>query len=125
MKKENGKAAKAGDEKRITLELNTNLEKGSCCFCGAPCVPDGLDFFLDGTKNFVCTDCVKEKAPDLYLIHEYAHRWRENEAKSAWHKGEKAEKEAAGRIILAAMEEPAVDRVRRVCRLELGVVDED
>lgn len=117
------KEVAAGDGKRIVLEVNGNLADGPCGFCGGECHPDGFDFFIEGTKGFVCTDCVKEKAPDLYLIHRDAHQWRENDIEKAWHEGEKAGMERAGKMILYSIEETPVDRVKRVCMAELGAED--
>ena len=113
-------AAKLEGEK-IVLELNSNIKESILCFlCGSEVRPDGFDFFVEGTKDFVCLKCVKEKAPDLYLIHEYAHKWREESLSKPFSEGVKAGRKDAGEMILNAITEPTLERVKRVCRVNLG-----
>ena len=113
-------AAKLEGEK-IVLELNSNIKESILCFlCGSEVRPDGFDFFVEGTKDFVCLKCVKEKAPDLYLIHKYAHQWQEGAFDEAYHQGFISGKTTAGQMILDALDEPELERVKRVCRVDLG-----
>jgi hypothetical protein len=113
--------SKAEGEK-IVLELNSDLvDENICCFlCGNVCRPDGFDFVIEGTKDFVCLDCVKCNEPDLFLIHEYAHRWRENTLEAAFQRGVISGQTTAGQMILDAIAETELDRVKRVCRVDLG-----
>lgn len=77
MEKCNCELRQAANDERISLELNTDFfENICCCLCGGITTPDGFDFVIDGTQDFVCLDCAKKKAPDLYFIHRDAHAWR-------------------------------------------------
>lgn len=117
----NCKAAKLESEK-IVLELNNDFFDNICCFlCGNITTPDGLDFVIEGTKDFVCLDCAKNKAPELYLIHKYAHQWREKYLTQEFNEGCDYGKTIAGQMILDAITETTLERVKRVCRVELGV----
>jgi len=117
---EQKQAAKAGGGK-IVLELNSDFRENICCFfCGNVCRPDGFDFVIEGTKDFICTDCVKCNEPDLYLIHEYAHQWRDKSLDEAFHRGVISGKITAGQMILDAITESELERVKRVCRVDLG-----
>ena len=113
-------AAKVEGEK-IVLELNSNFKESILCFlCGSEVRPDGFDFFIEGTKDFVCLKCAKEKAPDLYLIHKYAHQWQEVALEETYFRGVKSSKTTAGQMILDAITESELERVKRVCRVDLG-----
>lgn len=117
---EQKQAAKLEGEK-IVLRLNNDFsDVFHCFFCGEPCYPDGFDFFVEGTGKFVCTGCVKEKAPDLFMIHEHAHQWREKDLQKSFEEGVTSGKTTAGQMILDAITEPELERVKRVCRVDLG-----
>jgi len=107
--------------KRILLKYNHDVGGSACYFCGEFVKDDGLDFFVEGTNEFrVCAGCVDKKAPDLYLIHEHAHRWQEVALEKAFEKGVIAGQTTAGQMILDAITEPELERVKRVCRVNLG-----
>jgi hypothetical protein len=112
--------AKVEDEK-IVLELNRDFFDNICCFlCGAVTTPDGLDFVIERTKDFVCPSCAKEKAPDLFLIWRDAHHWHEKDLPKVFNDGVISGKTTAGQMILDAISETELDRVKRVCRVDLG-----
>jgi hypothetical protein len=121
MKKCNCKQAAKLEGEKIVLKLNSNFKESILCFlCGSEVRPDGFDFFIEVTKDFVCMKCAKEKAPDLYLIHESAHQWAEASLEEAFDRGVACGKTAAGQMILDALDEPPLERVKRVCRTDLG-----
>ena len=117
---ENEKKEVTAENGKIVLHLNSYMEPGPCVFCGAECRPDGFDFHLEGSVKLVCTNCVSEIAPELAVIHDGAHKWRDIECEKAWRQGEKSGKESAGRIILATINEEPIQRIRRVCEQDLG-----
>ena len=122
---ESGKKEVAEAENgKIVLRLNSHLDPGPCAVCGAECHPDGFDFCLEGTAKLVCTDCVRLKAPELAFIHDGAHQWAESAKEKSWHEGVKEGKEQAGHTILETIEESPVDRIKRICFTELGVVED-
>jgi len=107
--------------KRILLKYHHDVGGAACYFCGEFVEDDGLDFFVEGTDKFrVCAACVGKKAPDLYLIHEYAHNWQEEALEKEYFRGVESGKTAAGQMILDAITESEIERVKRVCRVELG-----
>lgn len=114
----------AADNGRIVLRLNSYMEPGPCVYCGAECHPDGFDFHIEGTVKLVCTNCVREKLPELALIHDGAHQWVETAKEKAWHEGVREGKEQAGHTILEMIEENPIDRIKRICFTELGVVED-
>lgn len=122
MKKCNCKKQAAQLEgEKIVLELNNDFFDNICCFlCHETTTPDGLDFVIEGTQDFVCCDCAKKKAPDLYLIHKYAHAWREKSLENKFNEGVTVGKKTAGQMILDEITEPTLNRVNRVCRVDLG-----
>lgn len=125
MKKNGKKIIESSDEQqreentKITLRLNEDMEPAQCCVCGSMTHPDGLDFFITGTRQFVCTNCARKKSPELALIHDDAHVWANGHSEEQFDKGIKCGKVTAGQMIYDALTEPEVDRVKRVCR-ELG-----
>lgn len=113
----------AGDGHQITLGLNNVITNDPCAICGARCDPDGYDYFLEGTVGLVCDGCAEKYAPDLVEIRKYINR----ELAQTWAEGEREGRMKAGRMILEAIQETPIDRVRRVCRDKLGVsrIDND
>jgi hypothetical protein len=113
------------NEPKIKLQFNENLEEGPCAFCGGRCTPDGLDFMVEGTRALVCGGCVKEKDPDLFEIHEGAHRWTKTKNKEAYQEGHRDGiqdgKAEAGRLIFEAIREPLEARLLRLLETELNV----
>ena len=109
---------------KIVLQLNSNLKDADCFFCESLCIPDGLDFLIEGTNDFVCMACVKEKAPDLYLIHQDVHQWAENDSINSFNQGVAEGHKEVWKMILDDLEETPVDRIKRVCRVKLGAQDD-
>lgn len=107
--------------RRILLKYNYDVGGSACYFCGKFVKDDGLDFFIEGTKEFrVCERCATNKTPELALIHKHAHDWKEEVWEKAFIQGVICGKTAAGEMILDAITETELDRVKRVCRVDLG-----
>lgn len=108
-------------KKEIVLRWNPGPPKEAhCVFCNSVLFPDGLDFFVKGTKDFVCGECVNEKAPEQLQIHEEAHRWADDQKSKRFSEGIAEGKRIAGQLIKQALCESQLDRVQRVCVAELG-----
>lgn len=116
-------------EPKIKLQFNENLEEGPCGLCGGPCKPDGLDFMIEGTKAFVCGCCAKERTPELYEVHEDAHKWTETRNKEAYEEGHREGiqdgKAEAGRLIYEAINETLEERLFRLLQRELNIPEAD
>ena len=107
-------AAKLKGEK-IVLKLNNDFRDNICCFlCGGITTPDGLDFVIEGTKDFVCLRCAKEKAPDLYQLHDFGHHWVNELADEYYRKGYTEGEQHTAQEIIKAIEEPLIERVKRI-----------
>ena len=108
---------------QITIRYSGQNEAKPCKFCGRKFLVweemEGLEFVLEESGAPVCIDCVKQKAPDIYMIWREISRWNETTAPAAWENGFSEGKKAAGRMILDAIEEPEIERIKRVCRHEL------
>ena len=125
MENEKKEVEAAVEGKKVTLEHNTSGAGSACYFCGqfVPC--GGLDFYIAGEKDFrVCESCAKQKAPELYLIWRDAHRWHEGLQHEAFQQGVEQGHKDAGAMILHAIDETPIERIRRFCVRELGAVDE-
>jgi hypothetical protein len=85
---------------------------------------EGLEFVLEGGAR-VCSDCVKQAAPDVYLTWREVARWNEATTSEAFEKGvERGQRYAAERI-LAAIDEPVIERIKRVCRVDFKATPAD
>ena len=117
---------------RITLLHNQDLIPGEgCYFCGTPCVPDGFDFIVEinEEKNFVCAACVKTNLPEIYQIHEDAHRWLEDRLDEAWRNGcREGKKDAIQHIkgkIQKVFTETIEERIMGVFAAEIAEIYDD
>lgn len=120
----NETAAAAVEGKKIVLEFNDSGGGSACFFCGEFVEYGGLDFFIEGTKEFrVCADCAKQKAPDLYLVWRDAHRWQQETDIKSYQQGVGAGKKDAAEMIFHAIDETPIERVRRIC-FKLGAFEE-
>ena len=115
-----GQKQAACGKKRITLELHNIMTIEPCAICGKRCEPDEFDFLMD--NSLVCPDCAKDQAPDLYLIWRDATHWHEKDLPKVFNDGVISGKTTAGQMILDAMSETELERVKRVCRVDLGAM---
>lgn len=118
------KETKVDEPRRIILKSNNAITNDPCAICGARCDPDGFDFFLEGTESLVCSDCARQNVPDIFQLWRDLHLWLEGEIGSIRKEALDEGKRQAGEIILAAIEESPIDRVKRICSGELGVSKE-
>lgn len=113
---------------KITLRYSEEEKTRACSLCQKRFTAwqglEGLEFVLEGGAR-VCSDCVKQKAPDVYLIWREVARWNEATTSAAFEKGvERGQRYAAERI-LAAIDEPVIERIKRVCLVDFKATPAD
>jgi len=104
------KQAEKVEGEKIVLELNDFRENICCFLCDNSFLPSGLDFFIEGTQDLVCPSCAKQHALDLFIIREYARKWREKALDETFERGVSSGKTTAGEMILDAIEAPEIER---------------
>jgi hypothetical protein len=62
----------AAQAPRVVIGLNSVITNDPCAICGKRTDPNGIDFFLEGTRELVCNHCAQEHAPGLYRLAQFA-----------------------------------------------------
>lgn len=125
---ENGKATQEAGGK-FTIRYGGQKDAMTCGLCKRKFSVwesmDGLEFVLEDGGAPVCIECAKQKAPDLYLIWREVARWNDTTTTTAFEKGVESGQRFAGERILDAIDEPVIERIKRVCRVELKATPAD
>lgn len=114
---------------RITIRYSGQEKTRPCNFCKRKFSMwegmEGLEFVLERGGAPVCMDCAEEKAPDIYLIWRELGRWSETILTAAWERGVESGQRYAAERILAAIDEPVIERIKRVCLVDFKATPAD